>query len=78
MINEFQKGYQLRINWVKDENGDLLVDYYNTLNRWKNYFSQKFNVHRVSDVRHVGVPTAASLVPEPSSRGWHCCCAFKK
>jgi hypothetical protein len=34
---------------VKDENGDLLVDSH-ILNRWKNYFSQLFNVHRVSDV----------------------------
>jgi hypothetical protein len=39
-INEFKKGYQPRSNLVKDENGDLLADSHNILNRWKNYFSQ--------------------------------------
>jgi hypothetical protein len=28
---------------VKDENGDLLEDFLNILNRWKNYFSQLLN-----------------------------------
>jgi hypothetical protein len=28
-----------RSNLVKDENGDLLSDPHNILNRWKNYFS---------------------------------------
>jgi hypothetical protein len=39
--NEFKRGYQPRsnIHVVKDENGDLLADPYNILNRWKNYFS---------------------------------------
>jgi hypothetical protein len=32
-------GYQPRNNLVKDENGYLLVDSHNILNRWKNYFS---------------------------------------
>jgi hypothetical protein len=32
---------------VKDENGDLLADSHNILNRWKNYFSQLLNVHNV-------------------------------
>jgi hypothetical protein len=39
-INEFKRDYQPRNNLVKDENGDLLVDSHNILNRWKNYFSQ--------------------------------------
>jgi hypothetical protein len=38
---------------VKDKNGDLLADFYNILNRWKNYFSQLLNVHNVSDVRQI-------------------------
>jgi hypothetical protein len=42
---------------VKDENGDLLADS-NILNRWKNYYSQLLNVHRVSDVRHIEIHTA--------------------
>jgi hypothetical protein len=51
---------------VKDENGDLLADIHNILNRWKNYFSQLFNVHNVSDVRQIEVHTAEPLVPGPS------------
>jgi hypothetical protein len=51
---------------VKDENGDLLADSHNILNRWKNYFSQLLNVHRVSDVRLIEIYTAESLVLVPS------------
>jgi hypothetical protein len=38
------------------------------LNRWKNYFSQLLNVHRVSDVRQIKIHTAEPvvLVPSPS------------
>jgi hypothetical protein len=38
-ISEFKKCYQPRNNLVKNENGDLLADSHNILNRWKNYFS---------------------------------------
>jgi hypothetical protein len=34
-INDFKKGYQPRSNLEKDENGDLLADAHNILNRWK-------------------------------------------
>jgi hypothetical protein len=40
VVNEFKKGYKLTSNLVKDENGDLLVDFHKNLNRWKNYFCQ--------------------------------------
>jgi hypothetical protein len=50
-INEFKKSYQPRRNLVKDENGDLLADSHNILNRRKNYYYQLLNVHSVSDVR---------------------------
>jgi hypothetical protein len=65
-INQFNRGYQLRNNLVKDENGDLLADSHNILNRWKNYFSQLLDVHNVSDVRQIEVHTAEPLVPGPS------------
>jgi hypothetical protein len=51
---------------VKDENGDLLADSHNILNRWKNYYSQLLNVHNVSDVRQIGVHMAEPLVLGPS------------
>jgi hypothetical protein len=65
-INEFKMGYQPSNNLVKDENGDLLADSHNILNRWKNYFSQLLNVHNVSDVRQIEVHMAEPLVPGPS------------
>jgi hypothetical protein len=49
-----------------DENGALLADSHNILNRWKNYFSQFLNVHRVSDVRQIEIHTAEVLLPDPT------------
>jgi hypothetical protein len=49
-INEFKKGYQPRCNIVKDEKGDLVADSHSIVVRWRNYFSQVFNVHGVKDV----------------------------
>jgi hypothetical protein len=65
-INEFKRGCQPRSIFVKDDNGDLLVDSNTILNRWKSYFSQLLNVHNVSDVRQIEIHTAESLVPGPS------------
>jgi hypothetical protein len=48
--NDFKRGNKPRSNLVKDENGDLLADSHNILNRWKNYFSQLLDIHRVSDI----------------------------
>jgi hypothetical protein len=45
--------------------GDLLADYHNILNSWKNYFSQSLNEHNVSDVGQKEVHTAEPL-PGPS------------
>jgi hypothetical protein len=50
-INEFNKGYQPKINLKKDENGDLLADSHNILNRGKNYFSQLLYMHSDSSRR---------------------------
>jgi hypothetical protein len=64
--SKFQRRYKPKNNLVKDENGDLLADSHNNLNRWKNCFSQLLNVHNVSDVRQIEVHTAEPLVPGPS------------
>jgi hypothetical protein len=61
-INEFKRGYQPRNNLVKDENGDMIADSHNVLNRRKNLL----NVHNVNDVRHIEVHTGEPLVPGPS------------
>jgi hypothetical protein len=44
-IIEFKKGYQPRINIIKDENVNLLADPQNVLNRCKHFFNQVLNVH---------------------------------
>jgi hypothetical protein len=51
---------------VKDQDGDMLAGSHNILNKGKNYFSQLFNVHDVSDVRQIEVQIAEQLVPGPS------------
>jgi hypothetical protein len=66
-INEFKRGYQPRSNLVKDESGDLLVDFNNILNRWMSYFSLLLNVHNANDVRQIEIHTAEPLVPGPSN-----------
>ena len=66
-INYFKKGYQPRFNIVKDEKGDLVADSHSIVARWRNYFSQLFNVHGVKDVRQAEIHTAELLVPEPSA-----------
>ena len=66
-INEFKKGYQPRCNIVKDEKGDLVAESHSILGRWRNYFSQLFNVHGVKDVGQAETHTAEPLVPEPSA-----------
>jgi hypothetical protein len=66
-INDFKKGYQPRINIVLDEKGDLITDSQSILARWRNYFSQLLNTHRVNYVRQIEIHTAQPLVPESSA-----------
>jgi len=65
-IHDFKKSYQPRTRIVKDEKGDLVSDCLSILARWRNHFSQLFNVHGVSDVRQTKIHTAEPLVLEPS------------
>jgi hypothetical protein len=65
-INEFKKGFQIKINILKDKNGNLLADPQSVLNRWKNFFNQVLNVHGVHDVRQMDIHTAEPLMPEHS------------
>jgi len=66
-ISDFKKGYQPRCNIVKDKKRDLFADSHSIVARWKNYFSQLFNVHGVKDVGKAEIHTAEPLVPEPSA-----------
>jgi hypothetical protein len=66
-INDFKKGYQPRCNIVKDKKGDLVADTHSIVARWRNYFSQLFNVHGGKDVGQTEIHTAEPLVPEPSA-----------
>ena len=40
------------------------------VDRWRNYFSQLFNVHGVKDVGQAEIQTADTLVPEPLRLSW--------
>jgi hypothetical protein len=51
---------------IKDENGNLLADSKNVLNRWKNFFNGVPNVRRVHYVKQMDIHTAEPLVAEPS------------
>jgi hypothetical protein len=66
-VNELNKGYQPKSNLVKDENGDLLGDSDNILNRWKNYFCQLLTVHSINDIWQTEMHMAQPLVSEPRS-----------
>jgi hypothetical protein len=66
-INAFMREYQTRCNLVKDENGDLLADSHNILNRWNNHFSQLLNIRKASDVRQIEIHTAKQLLPQAST-----------
>ena len=63
VINYFKKGYQPRCNIVKDGKGDLVADSHSIVARWRNYFSQLFNVHGFKDVRQAEIHTAEPLEP---------------
>jgi hypothetical protein len=65
-LNEFKRGYKPRNNLVNDENGYLLANCHNILNRWKKCFSQLLNAHNVSDVSQIEVYIAEPLLPGPS------------
>jgi hypothetical protein len=63
-INDFKKGYQSATNPVKDDQGYLITDSHSTLSRWRNHFSQLFNVHGVSDVRKTEIHIAEPPLPD--------------
>jgi len=45
----------------------MVADSHSIVVRWRNYFSQLFNVHGVKDVGQAEIRTAEPLVPEPSA-----------
>jgi hypothetical protein len=63
----FKKHYQCRTSIVKNGKGDLVTDSRSILVRWRNHFSELFNVHGVSDIRQTEIHTAEPLVPELSA-----------
>jgi hypothetical protein len=65
-VRELKGACQPRNNLIKNEDGELLADSHNIVNRWKNYFSQLLNVNIASDVRQIEVHTAEPLLLGPS------------
>ena len=66
-ISNFKKGYQLRINILQDKKGDLVTDSHSILARWRNQFSQLWNIHGVNYVRKTYIRKAEPIVSEPSA-----------
>ena len=66
-IRDFKKGYKPICNIVEDEKADLVSDSHSIFGRWRNYFSQLFNVHGSKDVGQAEIHTVEPLVPEPSA-----------
>jgi hypothetical protein len=56
-----KKGYQPRMNVVKDEKGDVVTDFHCILARWRNHFCQLLRV--VNDVRQTEIQTGEPHVP---------------
>ena len=52
---------------MKDEKGDSVADSQIFVDRWRNYFSQLFNVHGFKDIGQTELHTAEPLVPDPSA-----------
>ena len=65
-------------NTVKHEKGDLVTDSHSILARWRNNFSQLFNVQGVSDVRQTEIHTVEPLVPQPSAFEFEMTCKTGK
>jgi hypothetical protein len=57
-INDFKKRYQTRSNIIKDEKGDLVIDCHSISARWRNHFSQPFDVQGIHDVRQTAIHRA--------------------
>jgi hypothetical protein len=66
-ISDCKKGYKPRTDIVKDEKGDWVANSDSILARWRSYFSQLLNVHKINDVRQTEIHRAEPLVPEPSA-----------
>jgi len=63
-----RRGTNLDVIYVlRDEKGDLVADSHGIVARWRNYFSQLFNVHEFKDVGQAEIHTAELLLPEPSA-----------
>ena len=45
----------------------MVADSHGIVDRWRNYFSQLFNVHGVKDEGQAEIHTAEPLVPDPST-----------
>jgi hypothetical protein len=73
-MNVFKKVYRPRNNSAKYENGDLLADSHNLVNKWKNYIfilCQLLNVLGFNDVWRTQMERVEPLVHKPGSFGVH-------
>jgi hypothetical protein len=67
-INSHRKGFQARLNVVRNEEGNLVADAQGVLKKWKDHFSKILNVHKGHEQETTAneVHTAEPHVPKPS------------
>jgi len=66
-ISDIKTGCQPRTHIIEDEKGDLVTDSHSILARWRNQFSQLWNIHGVNYVRKTYIRKAEPIVSEPSA-----------
>ena len=49
--SDLKMGYQTRTNIVMEKKDNLVTDSHSIFAKWRNHFSQLFNVHGVTDIR---------------------------
>jgi len=65
-INDFKKGYQPRFHRVQNDKGDLVTECQSISAKWRNQFSQLFNVVYMGLVMlRRQIHPAETLEPEP-------------
>ena len=60
-----RRGTSLDVIQLMYEKGNVVADSHSIVDRWRNYFSQVFNVHGFKDVGQTEIHTEEQLVPDP-------------
>jgi len=65
-VDSLRKGYQSRLEMIRNERGDLEADPTKIVDMWKSYFDKLLNVHKGEEAEEFEIRTAEPWIPEPS------------